>query len=312
VNSQAYTLYLQGRHAVDRYDQSGFEEGSARFQEALQLDPSFARAAEWLSWTYVAQAEFGFLPVSGMERAREAAALTLRLDPNSAMAHALMGEIHLEYDWDWSGADLEIRRALALEPHHVWALLNAASLAMTFGHWDEAVRDSKEAIAVSPLESAHWYWLAHSLMRSGRLAEAEVAARKTLEISPTYLEVHSYLGVILILEGHAEGALAEMERESDAFERQVGLAIAYHALGREAESKHALAQATALGTEDGAYSLAEAHAFLGETDAAITWLDRAYQLKSLSLSMITGDPLFKNLAPNPRYKAFLRKMKLPD
>ncbi len=41
------------------------------------------------------------------------------------------------------------------------------------------------------------------------------------------------------------------------------------------------------------------------------WLERAYNQKDVGLVDIVGEPLFKNLTNDPRYKAFLRKMNLP-
>ena len=61
-----------------------------------------------------------------------------------------------------------------------------------------------------------------------------------------------------------------------------------------------------------AFEIAEAHAFRGEVDQAFAWLDRAYSQKDPSLYMIKGDPNFKNIETDPRYKAFLRKMNLPE
>ena len=311
-NPEAYNVYLQGRHAVDRYDQSGFEEGVADFQQTLQLDPTFGRAAAWLAWTYIVQAEFGFAPPSNMERARDAATLALRLDPNSAMAYAQLAEISIEYDWDWIGGEREVKRSLELEPRNMWGLLNASGLAAAFGRWEESFRYSNEAIALSPLEQAHWYWLAITRIRAGRLPEAEAACRKTLDISPTYSSAHYTLGEILLLQGHIAAALDEMERETDIGGRQEGLALVYHALGQKADAEAALTRATDVSAGSGAYGLAEVHAFRGEFNEAFNWLDRAYAQKDLELFQIKGDPLLKGLESDPRYKAFLRKMNLPD
>jgi TolB-like protein len=311
-SAEAYNIYLQGRHAVDRYDQSGFEEGVADFQQALELDPTFARAAVWLAWTYLVQSEFGFLPPSGMERARDATVLALRLDPNSAMAHANLAEVYLEYDWDWAAGEDEVKRALALESRNVWGLLVASSGAAVLGHWDEAFRYSNEAIAVSPLEQAAWYWLALTRLRAGRLDEAEAACHKTLEISPTYTSAHYLLGEVLLLKGHPDMALSEMKLESEAGGREEGLAIVYHALGRRVDAKGALAKLTTEDAADSPYTLAEVHAFRGEIDDAIEWLERAYKHKDIELWQIKGDPLLKGLERDSRYKVFLHRMKLPD
>jgi adenylate cyclase len=94
--------------------------------------------------------------------------------------------------------------------------------------------------------------------------------------------------------------------------RNLGPALVYHAMGRGAESAAALAEYTKEHADEDAFEIAEAHAFRGEVDQAFAWLDRAYRQKDPSLYMIKGDPDFKNIEPDPRYKALMRKMNLPE
>jgi TolB-like protein/DNA-binding winged helix-turn-helix (wHTH) protein/Tfp pilus assembly protein PilF len=309
---EAYSLYLKGRQAVDRYDRTGLEEGIADFQEALRLDPSLAPAATWLASTYINQGEIGFEASSVMEHAREAAELALRLDPKSATAHALLAEIHINYDWDWVAAEREIKESLALEPHNVWGLFNASALAYTFGRYDEAARYANQAIAISPLEQILWANLAVIRVAAGRFDDAEVAVRKGLEITPRIAGVHWFLGTILLLRGSLETARAEIEQESEVGFREEGLALLYHAMGQRADSDRALARATTERGNTDPMSIADIHAFRGETDLAFSWLERAYAQKALNLSYIKADPFLKSIERNPRFKALLKKMNLPE
>jgi hypothetical protein len=100
--------------------------------------------------------------------------------------------------------------------------------------------------------------------------------------------------------------------QQEPWARNVGLAIVYHALGRRAESDAALAQAVREHAQDDAYEIADAYAYRGEVDQAFAWPDRAYSQKEPTLYEIKYDPFFKNLKDGPRYKAFLRKMNLPE
>ena len=84
------------------------------------------------------------------------------------------------------------------------------------------------------------------------------------------------------------------------------------ATGRKAEADVALQAQIAHWADRGAYFVAQTYAYRGDHDRALQWLERAYQQKDAALMEITGEPLFKNLSDDPRYKAFLRKMKLPE
>jgi hypothetical protein len=309
---EAYNLYLQGRHMLDRYDQTGTEEAAANFQQALKLDPQFAPAAEWLAWTFILQSEFDFVPPSGLERARDAANLALRLDPSSALAHSALGLIAIEYDRNWATGQLEVQQTLALEPRRLFGLFDASNLASAFGRWDEAVRFANAAIAESPLEASLRFRLGMIRLRCGRIAEANAAFAKTLEISPTFTGAHFELSVVHLLRGEPELALVEMERESEFGGREAGLALVYHALGRKLDSDRALVRAESWYGTISAFTVAEVCAFRGESDRAFAWLERAYTQKDLQLFQIKGNRLLKSLEPDPRYAAFLHKLNLPQ
>jgi adenylate cyclase len=117
---------------------------------------------------------------------------------------------------------------------------------------------------------------------------------------------------LLLLRGEAAAALAEFQREPDeTFQRQ-GAAMAYFALGRKAEANAALSEMERLDATTEAFGIAETLAYRGEIDQAFAWLDRAYQQRDPSLEQIKFDPFLKSLHGDPRWKAFLRKMKLPE
>lgn len=88
--------------------------------------------------------------------------------------------------------------------------------------------------------------------------------------------------------------------------------MAYHALGRRADSDAALASMVRDQAAENAFGIAEVYAFSGQLDEAMQWLERAFAQKDPSLNFIKGDSAFKSLEADPRYKAFLRKMNLPE
>jgi TolB-like protein/Flp pilus assembly protein TadD len=312
-NTEAYTLYLQGRHAYDRFDQEGFEQAANYFQRALELDPSFAAAAAELASTYSALGEWGFIqPAIASEQARNFAKRAISLAPNLAIAHAVLGKIHDVYDWDWPAADREIREALALAPNDAIILLMAARQSLIIGRWEDALKLLNASLEQDPLDPGGYVQLNWIQVRRGRLAEAEAAVRRTLEISPTFSYAHYYLGVTLLARGQREAALTEFQKETADGGRLGGSAMAYFALGRKADSDVALAQLVKLQASDNAYGVALSYAFRGEPDVALRWLDRAYAQKDPGLYTVKGEPPLKNIEADPRFKAFLRKMNLPE
>ena len=216
------------------------------------------------------------------------------------------------YDWDWAAADASFRRALELEPGNAQALRAFGVQAMIFGRWDEAIDAMNKAIERDPLGPNNYNNLGLILEAVNRDTEAESAYRKALELDPGGACRHLAIGWVLLLQGKPEAALREMQQEPEEIWRLSGLPLAYHALGRRSESDAALAALKSKYGGEMAYQIAEVHAFRGEADLAFEWLERAYEQRDGGVTEIKGDRMFRTLIDDPRYKAFLKKMKLPE
>jgi TolB-like protein/DNA-binding winged helix-turn-helix (wHTH) protein/Flp pilus assembly protein TadD len=312
-NTEAYTLYLQGLHAEDSFDQQGLEQAAGYFQRAIELDSSFAAAEIELGHMYAALGVYGFMPAPvAFEKGRLANERAVKLDPDLAIAHAALGEIHRAYDWDWAAADRELKLALALAPNDGNVMLLGAIQSLNAGRLDEALQRINAASAKDPLAPEPYNILNIIQLRRGRLVEAEAAGRRAIELRPTYAGGHYFIAIALLLRGEPQAALMESMKETQVAVRLAGSAMAYFALGRKADSDVALAQMTNHPI-DHPFFIGQVYAFRGETDEALKWLERAYEQKdSGGLPMIKGDPLFQKIEGDARYKAFLRKMNLPD
>jgi TolB-like protein/DNA-binding winged helix-turn-helix (wHTH) protein len=312
-NTEAYTLYLQGLHASSRFDQEGMEQAVSDFERVIELDPSFAPAHLMLGNAYFLLGAYGFMPpVVAFERDRLANERALKLDPNLALAHAQLGDIHRAYDWDWAAADQELKDALALAPADGDILFYAAVQALGMGRWDDALKQVNAALAQDPLNPSRYQVLTLIQSSRGRFEEAEAAARRALELIPMGPFGHSFLGNVLLLRGYPEAALTEFSKETVEAARLGGIAMAHFAQGRKADSDAALAQMTKHPT-DHPFFIAQAYALRGDPNGALKWLDLAYAQKdSGMLPLIKGDAIFKKIEGDPRYKAFLKKMNLPE
>jgi len=312
TNADAYNAYLQGRYFYERRTKENLEKAAGYYEQATKLDPSYAPAWVGLAETRSKQADQGYLPIEeGYRKARAAAERALALDPNLAEAHAAMGWIEMSYDWDWSGADASYQRALAREPGNASVVRGASELASNLGRFAEALAQDRRAIELDPLNVSTHIYLGEHAYRAGRLEEAAAAFKKALDLNPERPFTHTGLGMVYLEQGRAQEALAEMEREPEPFYHLGGQALAYHALGQKKEADEALAEYVAKYHAEGAYQIAELYAFRGETDKAFEWLERAYAQRDTGLSQMKGDLLLKSLERDPRYAAFLKKMRLP-
>ena len=145
---------------------------------------------------------------------------------------------------------------------------------------------------------------------AGRYEEAQAEVRKALDLNPRAALAHLTLGKVLIAKGQPQQALAEVENETLEWGKLTGEVLVYHALDREQDSNAALAALIAKYGTDGAFQIAQAYSFRGETDKAFGWLERAYEQRDAGLPEMKTDPLFKNLHRDQRYTQLLKKLRL--
>jgi hypothetical protein len=120
------------------------------------------------------------------------------------------------------------------------------------------------------------------------------------------------LALVYLAQGNADSALVTLERETSALLQLQGRTLVYYAPGRKAASDSALAQLVAQYETRMAYHIAQVHAFRGETDRAFEWLERAYAQRDQGLAGVKRDRLLQNLHGDPRYTAFLAKVRRPS
>ena len=312
ASAEAFNAYLQGRYFYDRRSKEDLEKAIGYYEQALRIDPNYARAWAGLSAVHSRQGDWGYVPLDeGYAKGRKEAEKALELDPNLAEAYAQVGQIKIVYDWDWIGADVAYKRALELEPANADAVWGASLLAATLGRFDEAISAVRRAIELDPLRTAAHYYLGLHSYYAGQLKEAEQAYQKVLELNPQYPAAHQTLGLIYLLQSKPQQALAEIQKDPEETWRLQGQALAYHAAGKKKEADAALAEYIEKYQNEWAFQTAEIYGYRGETDKAFEWLDRAYKQRDSGLAQIKGNPLLRNIEKDPRYIAFLQKMKLP-
>jgi len=312
VNPDAFDAYLQGYYFYQRRTAKDVDMAAKYYERATQLDPTYALAWVGLSRARYWQANAGVVPVADGQRvAREAVERALVLNPNLAAAHAQMGRLKRQVDFDWVGANASIQQAIALDPGNPENVRLAGASAAYLGRFDQALPLDRQAIDLDPLNAGSWENLAEFEFFNGQLDKAAADCKKALELNPEVSPGPFYLILIYIMQGRPQDALPEIERVRSDSLRGVLYSIAYYALGRKKESDDALRELIAKYHESDAYGIASVYAFRNQSDEAFEWLDRAYAQRDGGLIAAKVDPLLKSLRNDPRYAAFLKKLNFP-
>jgi tetratricopeptide (TPR) repeat protein len=168
----------------------------------------------------------------------------------------------------------------------------------------------RRAAVLDPLSGTSHLAVARSCFFVDLLDEAEVEAKKAIELNPSGALAHFWLGLIHLHQGRRDEALEMFQREPHSTFRLLGLSSLHHDCGRPAESEAALQELIRTDSAGGAFQIALGYAYRGEKDPAFEWLERAYVQRDPGVGSIKLSPPFRFMYSDPRWQPFLEKMGL--
>ncbi len=313
-NLDAYTAFLQGKFYAVRFTEPDDRQAIAQFTAATRFDPSYALAWAQLSVTATGMAA-RFLDGEAAQQlyaqARQAAETALRLAPELAAAHGALGYLRLTADFDWSGAEAELRRAVQLAPNEGAGLFTLGNLLATLGQPEAAIKLTRQALATDPLNVRTQTFLALYLSAIGQQDEAKQTVLKAIALQPGGASSHETLAIIEILRGDAKAALAAAQQEPPGSWQEIALALAHQAGGDSVAADAALKNVIDKYATLAPYQIAEVYALRNDADKTFEWLDRAWSSRDPGIEYLLTDPLILRYQNDPRFAAFCKKVGLP-
>jgi len=313
-DSTAYLLYANGRYALARSTEASLVLAIGYFEKAIERDPQFALAHVGLADCYAVLGVFGMRPpAETLPRARDAVLKALKIEPRLAGAYGTLGQIKMQYDRDWDGAEADFARAITLnpslsEPHLHWGVL----LGMR-GELDRGLEELKQAQQLEPLLTNPTTRAGSLLYFAHRYDEAIAQITESLSLDDRPGIAHALLGRIYLHTGRYDLALAEFAKTrgpTPGSFGDVGQTLALS--GRRAEALAELDRVLQLSTQRyvSAVDIASIYAGLGDTDNAVAWLDRALQERASTLGFLAQNPTFDRLHDDPRFAAIVDRVGL--
>jgi serine/threonine-protein kinase len=284
------------------------------FEEAVRLDPAYARAYAAIStaWTNLARSSLGGAEKQqAYVRADKAAQTALAIDPDLAAAHTARGAFLDSSLQDWAGAEAEYNRALQLDPDNTLATFQYAMLRAAQGHVTQAVDMTRQLLVKDPRNGGGFNFLGKYLIALGRLDEAEQSIRKAIELRPGSPTPYMWLANIAILRNDAATALHWAEQTPEGNWRQISVALALQIGDDRAAADTALQGLIAAQADASAVQIAEIYALRNEPDKVFEWLDHAWTTHDSGIGLLLYDPFLQRFRDDPRFAAFCRKVGLP-
>lgn len=318
VSSDAYRLYLVGRHDLNERSRDSLHRATQEFKDAVEKEPDFAPAYAGLAdadnlLAFYGGTDFYKAVVEAEAQARHA----IQIDGSLAEAHTALAYSEFMWGWRWSQSEEEFQRGLALNPnyataHHWYALYLAA-----MGRFPEARKEIHSAEQLDPLSPIVYAGAAYVDYMARDYDGAIQQARLALALNPKLMAAHAVLGWTYSASGAPEKAILEF-RTADGIAGgstvyRAGLGSAYALAGQPESAKKVLATLPVGPSYVGNYSLrAEVVESLGERDDAIALLYKAYEENDSSALWLKVDPQYDSLRSDPKFQELLRRMAFPN
>ena len=212
---------------------------------------------------------------------------------------------------DFTQANDEYERALALAPGNAQVLRLSGLFAALMGHFDAGVAAARRAVVLDPLARNSHSVLGEALYAARRYEEAVAAFAEVISLAPDFKQTYGERGFAYYGLGDLKRARASCETKPDHWASQQCLAVIYDKLGRHADAEAELAKLRAALGDNAAYQIATIYAQWGNRAKALEWLDTALRLRDPGLELLKTDPLMDPLRQEPRFQVIARELRFP-
>ncbi len=324
ANTEAYQLYLKGRYQASEGTAAGYKKAIDYFREAIAIEPGNALAYAGMADSYngLGGGLIYLPPRETLPKAKAAAAKALELDNTLSEAHAALAYAEWFYDWNWSSAEREFKRAIELNPNSAASRMRYSQCLGTKARFDESIAEGEKAQELDPLSPVVANALGYIYLGARHYDRSIVQQQKALDLDPNVVWTRALLAWVYAAKRMYPQALAEYDKIADrdkavAPENQLvadGLGWLYAISGRKAEALKIAQEVKGLSSHAyvDSYQLATIYAGLGEKDEAFRLLEKGYEEHSGSMPYLAEDPFWDSIRSDPRYADLLRRVGLPQ
>ena len=316
ANPEAYQLYLKGRFLWNKRTAESLLAAEKLFKQAIENDPGYALAYSGLADTYLVFPTY--YVESGLEsfpKAKTAAMQALALDESLAPAHATLASYLNEFESNWESAEKEYRRAIALDPNYATARQWYGEGLSVIKRFDESLTEFRIAESLDPLSPVIGTGLGTTHYYARRYDEAIAQYQRVLALNDKFGFAHRRLGMALHAKKMYPEAIAEFHKAISLDNRaEPFLAIALLKSGQHDEAVKILSELKRASTKRyiPGYAIAIVVLARGDKEEALALLEKDIAEHSVARKWYAVEPYLDDLRSEPRFKAMLKRLNLPE
>ena len=288
-----------------------------RYEFAVARNPEFADAWASLAEAYeYASAYVGRNSGADAKRAEMSARRAVALDDNQAYGHAMLALVDSYLKWDFAAAEVEYKKAIALNPRNGYAIVEYADLLRQTGRLEQAFQEIRKARALQPAIQVLAVKEAELQLDRKQIDSAIATAKEAVQLGQDYPKAHVALGMAWEAKGQFEPALAEYRKALAINESDRHALPAYGYLlgimGRDEEARAVIRQLEDMNSRvrNCAFQVAIVYAGLGERHQTLEWLERAYRTRQMAVPLAAVEYRFRALRTHPQFVAILTQLGL--
>ena len=318
-DTEAYQSYIKGLYYWNKRSSADIKKAIDYYEDAIIKDANFALAYAGLADAY---ATLGILddqrPQDLTSKARSAAMKAVELDDGLAEAHAALGYVKHRYEWDFVGAEKELRRGIELNPNYATAHQWYGWYLISLGKFDGALAEFQQAQQLDPLSLYTNLTLGVPYFYSHNYEKAAEQFQRVSEMNPDFPLAHSWLARTRMHQGKHDEALAELQKtgklRGESLTEFPLAGYLYALAGKRAEARQVL-EASQRASKDhyvSAYGIGTIYAGLGENDKAFESLEKAFNERDSTMAFIKVDQRLDNIRSDPRLAKLIERVGVPQ
>jgi serine/threonine-protein kinase len=318
-NPETYQLYLQGRFHYNKWAGSdGFNKAIDYFKAAIKIDSDYALAYAGVASSYFYLWMYNYLPSEMcLIQLNQAIKQSLQLDYEIAESHIVMARMKFYYEWDFTGATIEFKKAIELNPNIAEAHEKYALCLGLLGNYTEAVKHASIASSLDPFSLMINFNVAIAYGSVGDFEKELEYGRRLIELEPNFYGGHFHVGFYLMSLKRYKEAVSEFEitvHQNFGYFSLHYLGLIYGAMGEKAKAHEVIEMMKNLVNTQGAGNcdFGAVYMALGEFDEAFQYFEKAIEKHEGRMLFLKYEILhFPEFEQDPRTKQILEKIGLP-